>query len=343
MDRRTVLGGLSADVRASAMGQARGCAAHARDARSCRRVWETKGVMEYIILIVVLAVARSSAAWGAPSCCARVGRARRTRTAGPAPEATAVAATETQAPGRGVGRRGTGDHGGRRRRPGAAGSAADSPAIEKPPPSAGRMVRLRARLARSQTGLGRGAAEPALPGPAGRRHLGRDRGDPDHGRPRRRSRPADRRGAAHQGEGRGHPDPDEVRPMLRDELLGPGRDAGHGPVPCTPRAHGGPPGGRARGRRQRHRQDHDHAASSPASWSGTGSTVLLGAADTFRAAAADQLADLGRPGRRRRRSVGPEGADPASVAFEAVKRGHRATRSTWCSSTPPAACTPRPA
>lgn len=48
--------------------------------------------------------------------------------------------------------------------------------------------------------------------------------------------------------------------------------------------------------------------------------VLLGAADTFRAAAADQLetwgAKVGVPTVR-----GAEGADPASVAFEAVKAG----------------------
>ncbi|MGH8894910.1 MAG: signal recognition particle-docking protein FtsY, partial [Actinomycetes bacterium] len=49
-------------------------------------------------------------------------------------------------------------------------------------------------------------------------------------------------------------------------------------------------------------------------------TVLLGAADTFRAAAADQLqtwgSRVGAPVVR-----GPEGGDPASVAFDAVKQG----------------------
>jgi len=48
--------------------------------------------------------------------------------------------------------------------------------------------------------------------------------------------------------------------------------------------------------------------------------VVLGAADTFRAAAAEQLATWGErvgvPAVR-----GPEGSDPASVAFEAVKAG----------------------
>ena len=51
-----------------------------------------------------------------------------------------------------------------------------------------------------------------------------------------------------------------------------------------------------------------------------GNTVLLGAADTFRAAAADQLQTWGdRVGAAVVR--GPEGGDPASVAFEAVQVG----------------------
>jgi fused signal recognition particle receptor len=51
-----------------------------------------------------------------------------------------------------------------------------------------------------------------------------------------------------------------------------------------------------------------------------GRRVLLGAADTFRAAAVDQLVTWGeRAGADVVR--GTEGADPASVAFEAVKRG----------------------
>ncbi|MGW0433980.1 signal recognition particle-docking protein FtsY [Micromonospora sp. NPDC003197] len=51
-----------------------------------------------------------------------------------------------------------------------------------------------------------------------------------------------------------------------------------------------------------------------------GRSVVLGAADTFRAAAADQLATWGsRVGAEVVR--GPEAADPASVAFDAVRRG----------------------
>jgi len=51
-----------------------------------------------------------------------------------------------------------------------------------------------------------------------------------------------------------------------------------------------------------------------------GRSVVLGAADTFRAAAADQLATwAGRVGAEVVR--GPEGGDPAAVAFDAVRRG----------------------
>jgi len=52
-----------------------------------------------------------------------------------------------------------------------------------------------------------------------------------------------------------------------------------------------------------------------------GKSVVLGAADTFRAAAADQLATWGsRVGVQTVRSD-KDGADPASVAFDAVRRG----------------------
>jgi fused signal recognition particle receptor len=55
---------------------------------------------------------------------------------------------------------------------------------------------------------------------------------------------------------------------------------------------------------------------------GEGRGVVLGAADTFRAAAADQLETWGnRVGVSTVR--GPEGSDPASVAFEAVQTGIR--------------------
>jgi fused signal recognition particle receptor len=53
-----------------------------------------------------------------------------------------------------------------------------------------------------------------------------------------------------------------------------------------------------------------------------GRSVLLGAADTFRAAAADQLATWGsRVGVDTIRAALVDGADPAAVAFDAVKQG----------------------
>jgi fused signal recognition particle receptor len=54
---------------------------------------------------------------------------------------------------------------------------------------------------------------------------------------------------------------------------------------------------------------------------GDGSTVLLGAADTFRAAAADQLETWGNRVGAKTVRADREGADPASVAFESVSAG----------------------
>src|ERR1700760_1116959 len=44
--------------------------------------------------------------------------------------------------------------------------APPAPEIEKPPPSAGRLVRLRDRLGRGQASLGPGRVRPVSPGPA---------------------------------------------------------------------------------------------------------------------------------------------------------------------------------
>jgi fused signal recognition particle receptor len=52
-----------------------------------------------------------------------------------------------------------------------------------------------------------------------------------------------------------------------------------------------------------------------------GRSVVLGAADTFRAAAVDQLATWGARVGVAETVRGPEGGDPASVAFEAVRIG----------------------
>ena len=71
-----------------------------------------------------------------------------------------------------------------------------------------------------------------------------------------------------------------------------------------------------------------------------GQRVLLAAADTFRAAAADQLgmwAD--RVGCEIVR--GQDGGDPGAVVFDAHRRRAAPATSTSCSSTPPVGCTPR--
>ena len=192
-----------------------------------------------------------------------------------------------------------------------------APEIEKPEPAAGRLQRLRARLARSQGSLGRGLL--AL--------LSRDKLDDDtwdeiedtliaadvgveptqelveHLRTRLRVDGVD--------------DPEQARGVLREELVklvDPSLDRSLNATGTD-----GAPG-----------------VALVVGVNGTGKTttvgriarvlvaddksVLLAAADTFRAAAADQLQTWGeRVGCETVR--GPEGGDPASVAFEAVKRG----------------------
>ena len=71
-----------------------------------------------------------------------------------------------------------------------------------------------------------------------------------------------------------------------------------------------------------------------------GHSVVLGAADTFRAAAEEQLEIWAE--RSGAAFVGGErGADPASVAYDAIEHGGDATGATSSSSTPPAGCTRR--
>jgi fused signal recognition particle receptor len=191
------------------------------------------------------------------------------------------------------------------------------PVLERPEPTAGRLVRLRTRLSRSQNVFGRGLLGL----------LARDRLDEDTweeiedslisadvgveatreivDRLRERTRVLGTRDAT------------ELRALLAAELvnaLGPDLDRSLKTAP-----HDGTP-----------------AVVLVVGVNGTGKTttcgkiarvlvadggnVLLGAADTFRAAAADQLTTwAGRVGAEVVR--GPEGADPASVAFDAVRRG----------------------
>ncbi|MFF0727195.1 signal recognition particle-docking protein FtsY [Streptomyces sp. NPDC004134] len=197
---------------------------------------------------------------------------------------------------------------------------APAPELEVPAPSAGRLVRLRARLARSQNSLGKG-----LLGLLSREHLDEDTWEEiedtlltaDVGvqptqelveRLRERVRVLGTR------------TPDELRALLREELLalvGTEADRSLNTAESV-----GPEGGEVPG------------VVLVVGVNGTGKTtttgklarvlvadgksVVLGAADTFRAAAADQLQTWGeRVGARTVR--GPEGGDPASVAFDAVK------------------------
>ncbi|MFF9278391.1 signal recognition particle-docking protein FtsY [Streptomyces griseosporeus] len=194
---------------------------------------------------------------------------------------------------------------------------AEAPEIEIPEPTEGRLVRLRARLSRSQNALGKG-----LLNLLSREHLDEDTWEEiedtlltaDVGvqptqelveRLRERVKVLGTR------------TPEELRGLLREELLTlVGRD-----LDRTVRT--------------------EPETSKPGivmvvGVNGTGKTtttgklarvlvadgrtVVLGAADTFRAAAADQLQTWGeRVGAHTVR--GPEGGDPASVAFDAVKEG----------------------
>ena len=75
---------------------------------------------------------------------------------------------------------------------------------------------------------------------------------------------------------------------------------------------------------------------------GYGRTVVVGAADTFRAAAVEQLATWAERGGAEIVKPQQQGQDPASVAFQTVERAN-AKASTSSSSTPPAACRRRAA
>ncbi|MGI8682852.1 MAG: signal recognition particle-docking protein FtsY [Mycobacteriales bacterium] len=194
--------------------------------------------------------------------------------------------------------------------------ALDTPLLETPAPVTGRLIRLRSRLSRSQTSMGRGlltllsrdvldedvweeVEDTLLTADVG---VGATRSIVDNLRTRVRVL--------------GARTPEHVREMLREELL-----AAIGTADRSLRT-----------------LPHDDgpAVLMVVGVNGTGKTttcgklarvlvaegrsVMLGAADTFRAAAADQLETWGsRVGAETVR--GPEGGDPASVAFEAVREG----------------------
>ena len=192
------------------------------------------------------------------------------------------------------------------------------PTLEKPPPSAGRMVRLRARLARSQSGFG-----TALLGLLSRERLDDDTWDEieevlitaDVGVTPSRQIVSDLRTKV---KVEGTRTPDDVREMLRSELLGQ-VETGASRALRTQRHEGRPAvilvvGVNGTGKTTT-------VGKLARSLVGDGQTVVLGAADTFRAAAADQLQTWGeRVGAETIRSD-KEAADPASVAFDAVSAG----------------------
>jgi fused signal recognition particle receptor len=199
-------------------------------------------------------------------------------------------------------------------------------ALETPLPSAGRLIRLRERLSRSQNVFGKGLL--AL--------LSRDTLDEDDWEEIEDTLLTADMGVAPATElvealrtrvrVLGAKTPSDVRTLLRDELLAQVGTTTDRTLHTSPHlADDGQPGTKDR-----------PAVVLVVGVNGTGKTttcgklarvlvadghsVLLGAADTFRAAAADQLETWGsRVGAGTVR--GPEGGDPASVAFEAVKRG----------------------
>jgi fused signal recognition particle receptor len=192
-----------------------------------------------------------------------------------------------------------------------------APALETPEPTAGRLIRLRARLSRSQNVFGRGLLGL----------LARDRLDEEVWEEIEESLISADVGVEATGEivdrlrertrVLGTASATELRALLAAELvnaLDPGLDRSLRTAP----------------------RDGTPAVVLVVGVNGAGKTttcgkiarvlvadgrsVVLGAADTFRAAAADQLATwAGRVGAEVVR--GPEGADPASVAFDAVRRG----------------------
>src|SRR5689334_5446203 len=189
--------------------------------------------------------------------------------------------------------------------------------LERPEPTAGRLVRLRARLSRSQNVLGRGLLAV----------LARDRLDDDAWdeveealitadvgveatqeiveRLRERTRVLGTRTTT------------ELRTLLSEELVAALDPKADRSLRATP-ADGKPAvllvvGVNGSGKTTT-------CGKIARVLVADGHTVVLGAADTFRAAAADQLATwAGRVGASVVR--GPEGGDPAAVAFDAVRRG----------------------
>ena len=262
--------------------------------------------MVYLIIIIALVVVAAVAGGAMLLRRRRVGPP-------PAPPAAPPAPTAPSIPGQEA------DTGAATAAPGTL--VAEPPAVpaEAPPqPLAGRMARLRGRLARSQSGFG-----SVLLNLLSRDGLD-DQGweeiedtlvTADLGAAPARQLVDELRTQVRVGGAKGN---DEVRALLRADLIeqvGDGMDrslhtARHGDRPAVILMVGVNGTGKT-----------STCGKLARALIGEGHTVLLGAADTFRAAAADQLQTWGdRVGARVVRSD-REGADPASVAFDAVRQG----------------------
>ena len=259
--------------------------------------------MEYVILIIVIAVlALGTGGW------LLFQRPRRGRvSAPPAPpatppsQATAEAAAAEQAAAEA----------------GKPQATAGVIEVERPPPSAGRMVRLRTRLARSQSSVG-----SALLNLLSRDRLDDETWDEieevlitaDVGVVPARLMVDDLKTKVKVLGVRG---PAEVKNLLRDELL---YQLGDEDRSLHTAKHNGTPavvlmvGVNGTGKTTT-------VGKLARALIGDGETVLLGAADTFRAAAADQLQTWGERVGAKTVRADRDGADPASVAFEAVSEG----------------------
>ena len=265
--------------------------------------------MEYVILIIVIAVlALGTGGW---LLFVRPGRSRGRTLEAPRPQAPVPPATETATgPGSGEAESAAA--------PETAAAATGVLEVERPPPSAGRLVRLRARLARSQSSVG--SALLSL--------LSRDRLDDDTWDEIEEVLITADVGVAParlmvdelktKVKVLGTRSPDAVRGLLKSELvtqLGEDIDRSlhtspHNGVPAVVLMVGVNGTGKT-----------TTCGKLARVLIGDGQTVLLGAADTFRAAAADQLQTWGQRVGAETVRADREGADPASVAFEAVSEG----------------------
>jgi len=273
-----------------------------------RGVWETVSLMEYVILIIVIAVL--AVATGGWLLFVRPGRGRHVPGARQAPQVPSAPSGPGGGPGGGTAEE--------------TATAPETPAaatgvleIERPPPSAGRLVRLRARLARSQSTVG-----SALLNLLSRDRLDDETWDEieevlitaDVGVAPARLMADDLRTKVKVLGARG---PAEVRALLRAELLTQLGDmdrslhvSPHNGVPAVVLMVGVNGTGKT-----------TTCGKLARVLIGDGHTVLLGAADTYRAAAVDQLQTWGERVGAETVRADRDGADPASVAFEAVTEG----------------------